>query len=331
MSYKITAKNDGNLTITDITVTDERTGLSETIASLAPGESKEFTTETTVTEEDILSGHIINDATATGTSPDPDKPDVPVDPGHTDDDPEDKKGHLTIDKVTTSKPANGEAYALDETITYKITVKNDGNLTITDITVNDELTGDKWTIESLAPGESKEFTAKYKVTEADCKAEKVVNEATAEGKSPDPDKPDVPVTPGTDTEKAKGPHLTVIKTIGNTPANGSSFAKGEVIFYIIQVINDGGSTITGIKVKDALTGDNWTIESLKPGQTRTFTATYKVGEGDVRLGQVTNTAVPSSDMPNIPMTTGSVTTRTGEYTVPLGIGAAAAQCGDCFE
>ena len=90
MSYKITAKNDGNLTITDITVTDERTGLSEKIASLAPGAEQVFTTETTVTEADILSGHIINDATATGTSPDPDKPDVPVDPGHTDDDPEER-------------------------------------------------------------------------------------------------------------------------------------------------------------------------------------------------------------------------------------------------
>jgi uncharacterized repeat protein (TIGR01451 family) len=119
--------------------------------------------------------------------------------------------------------------------------------------------------------------------------------------------------------------------VSNTPANGSSFAKGEVILYTIQVINDGGSTITGITVKDQLTGDNWKIASLKPGETRTFTAVYTVGARDVTIGQVTNTAVPSSEMPNIPMTTGSITTRTGEYTVPLGIGAAAAQCGDCFE
>ena len=77
MSYRITATNDGNLTLTKVTVTDERTGLSEEIASLAPGESKVFTTSTTVTEADILSGHIINDATATGTSPDPEQPDGP--------------------------------------------------------------------------------------------------------------------------------------------------------------------------------------------------------------------------------------------------------------
>jgi uncharacterized repeat protein (TIGR01451 family) len=42
--------------------------------------------------------------------------------------------------VTTSTPANGAGYILGEEITYKITVTNDGNLTITDITLTDELT-----------------------------------------------------------------------------------------------------------------------------------------------------------------------------------------------
>ena len=69
---------------------------------------------------------------------------------------------------------------------------NDGNLTITDITVTDELTGDKWAIESLAPGESEAFEASYTVTEADVLAGQVVNVATGKGTSPDPDKPDVP-------------------------------------------------------------------------------------------------------------------------------------------
>ena len=74
----------------------------------------------------------MNEATAKGTSPDPDDPDVPVTPGVDPEPTEDKNGHLKVDKITTSTPANGEKYALGETITYKITVTNDGNLTITD-------------------------------------------------------------------------------------------------------------------------------------------------------------------------------------------------------
>ena len=102
--------------------------------------------------------------------------------------------------MTTSTPANGSAYALDEEITYEITVTNDGNLTITDIEVTDDLTGDSWTIASLAPGESETFTTSYTVTEADVLAGEVLNVATATGTSPDPDEPDVPVDPGEDPE-----------------------------------------------------------------------------------------------------------------------------------
>ena len=222
ITYKITVTNDGNLTITDVKVVDELTGLSETIDSLEPGESKEITTSYVVTEADILNGSVKNEATADGEN----QSDDPTDPGDDDvEDPtEDKNGHITIEKVTTSKPANGEAYALDEKITYKITVKNDGNLTVTKIEVEDELTGDKWTIDALEPGESKEFTAEYMVTEADAKAGEVVNVATAKGTSPDPDKPDVPVTPGEDPEPVEKPDDKVERTITyKDSANGTVF------------------------------------------------------------------------------------------------------------
>ena len=210
LNYKITVENDGNLTITDITVPDERTGDEWTIDSLAPGEKKEFETSTTVTEEDILSGHIINEATAKGKSPDPDEPDVPVTPGKTDDDPEDPNGHLTVIKETTSTPEDEKGYAEGEVISYKITVENDGNLTITEINVIDELTGDKWPIDSLEPGATKEFETTYTVTAADAAAGEVLNVATAEGKSPDPEKPEVPVTPGEDPEPTIESKFTLI-------------------------------------------------------------------------------------------------------------------------
>ena len=155
ITYEITVTNDGNLTITDIEVEDELTGETWTIASLAPGAEGVFTTSYTVTEADILAGEVVNVATGKGTSPDPDQPDVPVVPGEDPEPTEDKKGHITIEKETTSTAAAEDGkYALGEEITYKITVTNDGNLTITDITVTDELTGDEWTIESLAPNAS---------------------------------------------------------------------------------------------------------------------------------------------------------------------------------
>ena len=248
-----------------------------------------------VTEADILAGKVVNVATATGTSPDPDEPDVPVTPGEDPEPTEDPKGHITITKVTTSKPANGEAYVLGEKITYKITVTNDGNLTITNIKVTDALTGDTWTIASLAPGASEEFTAEHVVTEADILAGKVVNVATATGDSPDPDEPDVPVTPGEDPEptEEKNAKLTVTKETTSTPTD-SAYVLDDTITYKVTVKNEGNVTLTNIVVKDELTGDEWTIASLAPGASQEFTATYTVTVDDVVAGSVKNVAAATA-------------------------------------
>ncbi len=311
VTYEITATNDGNLTLTNVVVTDEMTGDSWTIAGLAPGTSESFTASHVVTEADILAGSVVNVATATGTSPDPEEPEVPVDPGTEEVTTEPKDGHLTITKEAADAPANGTAYELGETVTYSITAANDGNLTLTDIVVTDELTGDTWTVDSLVPGASESFTATHVVTEADILAGSVVNVATATGTSPDPEEPDVPVTPGTEeiqTETKDG-HLTIAKTTTSTPANGTAYELGETITYSITAANDGNLTITDITVTDELTADSWTVESLAPGESQTFTASHVVTEADTLAGSVVNTAVaagtsPDPDEPEVPVTPG---------------------------
>ena len=304
ITYKIIVKNDGNLTIKDIEVTDELTGnigdKAWKIEELAPGKLEEFTTSYTVTEKDILAGSVVNEATAKGTSPDPENPDVPVKPGEKEDPTDPANGHLNITKTTTSTPANGSAYALGETITYQITVKNDGNLTIKDIEVTDELTGnigDKaWKIDSLSPDESKVFTAEYKVTEADILKGEVHNEATAKGKNPDPEKPEVPVDPGTKDEptvKAE-PSLFVDKE-ANQKAGG--YALGEEISYTIRVLNNGNVTISNITVTDEMTGLNETIPTLAVGEEKIFTTTHKVTEADILKGKILNVATAKGTDP----------------------------------
>ena len=80
---------------------------------------------------------------------------------------------------------------------------NDGNVTITDITVTDELTGNEWTIDSLAPDEDVVFETSYTVTKKDLEAGKVVNVATATGFDPEEEEPEV--VPGTDEEPTTEP------------------------------------------------------------------------------------------------------------------------------
>ena len=67
------------------------------------------------------------------------------------------------------------------TINYTVTVVNNGNTTVKGINVADELTGERWSIDTLTSGGSKEFNTSYTVTEADVAAGKVTNVATAQG------------------------------------------------------------------------------------------------------------------------------------------------------
>ena len=327
IQYKITVTNEGNVAYSNVVVEDELTGHTVekqnalTLESLGVGESHTFEVAYTVTEEDILAGSVTNKAVAkadpiddpkdpedpqtptgedeiTTGSEEPDGPTPPID---------DKQAHMTVKKVTTSTTPE-EGYALGDEITYKITVTNDGNLTIKDITVSDELTGDTWTIEKLTVGESRSFETSYTVTEEDILAGEVLNVATATGKDPQGDDPIV--EPGEDPEPTveKKGHLTIEKvTTSETPEDG--YVLGDTISYKITAKNDGNLTLTNVVVSDELTGDEWTIESLAPNASEEFTATYTVTEADVAAGEVVNTATakgdsPDPDEPDVPVTPG---------------------------
>ncbi|MCC5922119.1 MAG: DUF11 domain-containing protein, partial [Cyclobacteriaceae bacterium] len=65
ITYEIVVTNSGNVTLTNVEVVDPLTGLTETIASLAPGVSETITTTYTVDQDDLNAGQVDNTATAT--------------------------------------------------------------------------------------------------------------------------------------------------------------------------------------------------------------------------------------------------------------------------
>ena len=289
IEYKITATNDGTLPLTNIVVTDKLTGDEWTVDSLAPGESKDFTARYTVTEADVLAKEVVNVATATATSPDPDEPEVPVDPG-TDPEPTSKgEGHLTVEKVTTSQAPEG-GYTVGSTINYKITVKNDGDFTITDITVTDELTGDAWTLESLAPGKSRDYTTSYTVTEADAEAGNVVNVATAKGTSPDPGNPQVPVKNGTVTENVVPPEPEPVTYSITYKLNGGSY-NGSTKDIVEKYPNGTVIKVHAAPTMDGYDFDYWEGSRYNPGDT------YKVTGDHVFTAQWTVAAPTPAPTP----------------------------------
>ena len=277
ISYKITVKNTGTTVAKNVNVTDDLTGLNETVDELGAGEEKSFDTTYVVTDKDVHAGHIKNVATATSDGNDPvkDEVDTPV---------ETAKPSLIVEKTSDKD----HPVKLNETIHYTVTVTNNGNVTIENVTVDDELTDNHWKAGTLKPGESKTFDTQYTVKAEDIAKGKVVNVATADGRDSTGDKPDV--TPGevmNETEKSQ-PHLTLTKTTTSTPQNKDGYTKGETITYRIKAENDGNVELRDIKVEDPLTKDIWSIESLQPGESKTWTTSYIVTEADQTKGSVVN-------------------------------------------
>ncbi|MCH7415888.1 hypothetical protein MM213_20475, partial [Belliella sp. R4-6] len=302
IAYSIEVGNDGNVTLTNVAVNDPLTGLSETIAVLAPGDSETFTTTYTVTQADIDGGSVQNVASATGTDPDGD----PTDPATDEEEVDGPVLNPSLVVVKTATSVNGDAgatsfSAVGDVIAYSIEVSNDGNVTLTNIEVEDPLTGLSETIAELAPGDSETFTTSYTVTQADIDAGSVLNVASATGTDPDGE----PTDPTTDEEEVDGPgsnpSLVVVKTATsvNGDAGATSFSEvGDVIAYSIEVSNDGNVTLTNIEVEDPLTGLSETIAELAPGDSETFTTSYTVTQADIDAGSVLNVASATGTDPD---------------------------------
>ena len=85
----------------------------------------------------------------------------------------------------------------------------------------------------------------------------------------------------------------IVKSVTSKPADGSdAYVKGEKVKYLVKVTNTGTIDLKGVKVTDELTGDTWTIDILKAGETKEFTPKqYEIADKDIQNKTVLNEAV----------------------------------------
>ena len=109
ITYTIKVQNAGNVPYTNVKVEDPLTGLTETIETLAVGETKTFTTEYVVTEADVLEGHVLNTATAKGDEIKDPKGDEPKEPNGGDEVETPTFAPITIKPKDVTATYNGAA------------------------------------------------------------------------------------------------------------------------------------------------------------------------------------------------------------------------------
>ncbi|MEU6709377.1 DUF7507 domain-containing protein [Streptomyces wuyuanensis] len=189
VDYRFTVTNTGNVTLTDVAVTEPAftgTGPAPLVAcpegALAPGQSRTCTASYTVTQADVSAGALTNAALATGTPP----TGAPVTATA------DQTVIATFSQVASLsvvKSANPvEVKRPGAEVEYRFEVTNTGNAMLSDVTVDETRftgSGSRPDVScprtSLAAGERMTCTATYRVTQEDFREGSVQNTVIAKG------------------------------------------------------------------------------------------------------------------------------------------------------
>src|SRR5690606_13066664 len=210
-----------------------------------------------------------------------------------------------------------ECTDVGETISYTFTVTNEGNVSLSNIVVDDPLLGGP--LAGPASGDTNGdgildvtetwiYTGTYTITQADIDAGQVTNQATATAIAPDQSTVSdlsgstVENDDPTVIELCQDPAIALIKLADIDPTQDCyNVEVGGTIEYIFKVKNTGNVTLTNIMVTDpGVTVTGGPLASLAPGaeDTVTFTASYIVTQADIDAGMFSNQATATGTAPD---------------------------------
>ncbi len=288
------------MTLQSAVITDPLIGpvTCPSAAGLAPGATATCATVPyTLTQADFDSGVRNNTATVTGT-PTSGTPTTATD-STSSALPQNASLKLTV-TIDPVQDANGNGPDTSDTVTFRYTVTNTGNVTATGVVVQDPEFGTiQCTPSTLAPGQSATCTAQTRqLTQSEVTSGIVPKDATAQGTAAggqtlqSADRQQVPV--------AGTPRFSIRKT-----ANKSTVTAGQTVRFTIAVRNTGTAIARDVTICDRLPKHTtligkpkaslragvlcWRGKTLAVNERRTFTVTLRVARS-APAGRITNTA-----------------------------------------
>jgi gliding motility-associated-like protein/uncharacterized repeat protein (TIGR01451 family) len=283
--------------------------------TLLVGETATYTATYEIEQDAVDAGGFSNSVVADGDSPmDTNVMDTSDDDDDTDGNTEDDSTETIIDanpRINLIKTAlalvdsNGDGIegSIDDFITYTFTVQNTGNVTLTNIQLQDLLPGINLMggpIAQLIPGEIDDttFTATYQITQADLDIGFVTNSATVSGEAPggdlgDPsdditDTSDDPNDPNDGDDNGDGdpddPTVTEVNSIFDLDiikvVDELRPIVGAEVTFTIEVANIGNVTATDVVVSEQIPNGYVFVSAL------TTAGTYSEFDGEWTVGQL---------------------------------------------
>ncbi|MDP2081509.1 MAG: hypothetical protein U0934_17455, partial [Pseudotabrizicola sp.] len=308
ITFAFAVENTGTLTLTNIVVTDPiDASYSCTIASLAPGLTDTSCSLTYfITQADIDAGSLTNTAAADDGA------------GASDTGGTTLSGPIAAPAIEFDKLASVSQYtAAGNTVTFTFSVRNIGNVTLSDVVVTDTFFSPAYTcnVPDLSPGQvNTACQVNYTVTQADVDSGSFQNAASIVVEDPNGT-----VVTGEDFVVLTGPNEAPAITVTKTEADGTggfdNLPTSET--FTFEVTNSGNVTLVGLQLSDPMIGLSCTLPDLAPGQSTTqcadssaLSGSYTLTQADVDAGSITNTATATGAT-----TRGTAVTATGDLTL----------------
>ena len=297
ITYTVTARNTGNLTLTGVQISEGLAGATVVgtcnAVTLAPNATQVCTFHYTATQANVDAGSLTNSASVVGTPPS--GPAVTATSAVT----------LTATRtpsisLTKTTP---DTLVAGGTVNYTVTARNTGNVTLTGVQISEGLVGatvvGTCNPVTLAPNATTVCTFRYTATQADVDAGSLTNSASVVGTPPTG--PVVTATRAITLTATRTPAITLTKTTPDT------LAVGNVITYTVTARNTGNVTLTGVQISEGLAGatvvGTCTAVTLAPNATKVCTFRYTATQANVDAGSLTNAASVVGTPPTGPAVT----------------------------
>ena len=350
--FTITVTNTGDVTLINVDVSDQlspdcskSSADISTLASMSPGASvtyncslanvtSSFTNVATATGTPTTGGSVsaTDSAPVTVTTPPTPTPTPTPKPTPKPTPPPPPKPAVSKPAIAIVKDPASQTIATGGTATFKITVTNTGDVTLTDVTVSDPKSPDcNKNLGILGVGKS----TSYSCTKANVAAD-FQNVATATGKPPTG--PTVNATDNANVKVkafvppqhpkitiAKSPNTQTVTTGFNTTQGANGANKTTVTYgtatFTIKVTNTGDVTLHDVTVSDPLsTNCDKSLGSIAAGQSKTYTCTKPaVTANFTNVATATGTSpkgvkVHASDTADVKVTTKTTSTGAAHVT-----------------
>ncbi|GAP40069.1 DUF7507 domain-containing protein [Flexilinea flocculi] len=287
VTYTLTATNNGNITLHNVTVSDSPTLDDFTCdplngSVLAPDEKLTCSGKHTINQDDLDNGFFNDMASASSTEITASNATNVINAN--------QNGLLSLTKTDDLSPANFDT--LGQVVTYTLTATNNGNITLHNVTVNDSPMLDDFSCDPVNGSDLEPFASMV------CNGTHTINQT-------DLDNGYLIDTASASSDEATAPYSSVTLTATQTArlelskaANPSEYYQvGQIINYTYTIKNTGNVNLTGIfSVSDdkaSVTCSAPEDGTLSPNEEMICSATYAITQADLITGIVTNSAFAS--------------------------------------